>query len=157
LIKLTKASVKDHIASNVELYISFEVKKEAVDEGKARGYPDALAIAENISSGRLKVAETGRVATVESLTNSLNLVGGEADSIRLFKQGNYEAIASDDSRFIDLIEGLGIPYMTPSALLLYLWKTKALSRQETCQCLDKIKGFISSEEYLASIEELAEE
>ena len=157
LIKFTKASVKELITSNFELYLPLEVKKETVDEGKVRSYPDALAIDENINTGRLRVVETRRVETIEKLVNDLNLLGGEADSIRLFKQGSYGAIASDDSRFIDLIDGLGIPYMTPSALLIYLWKTKAISRQETQQSLDKIKEFISSEEYLASIEELAKE
>lgn len=157
MIKLTKASLKNLIASNFELYIPPEVKREAVDEGKARGYPDALAIDENISRGRLRIAETTRVETVEKLINGLSLLGGEADSVRLFKQGNYGAIASDDSRFIDLIEGLGIPCMTPSTIIIYLWKTKAVSKQETRQCLDKIRGFISSEEYLASVQELTEE
>ena len=36
----------------------------------------------------------------------MNLLGGDADAVRLFKRGT---IASDDSRFIDPIEGLGIP------------------------------------------------
>ncbi len=157
LIKLTKTSVKDLIASNFELCIPLEVEKEAVNEGKLRGYPDALVIAENIGSGKLKVAETRRLETIERLINSLDLLGGEADSIRLFKQGGYEAIASDDSRFIDLIEGLGIPYVTPGTLLIYLWKIKAVSKEETRRRLDKLREFISSEEYLTSIEELAKE
>jgi len=154
LIKVTKASIKDLIASNFEVHIPSEVKKEAVDEGKLGGYPDALAIDENIVQRKLKVAETRRVEAIEELIKSLSLLGGEADSVRLFRQGNYEAIASDDSRFIQLVQGLGIPYMTPSALLIHLWKSKAIPRQEARRYLDKIREFISSEEYLASIDEL---
>jgi hypothetical protein len=157
LIKLTEASVKDLVASNLELYIPSEVKREAVDEGMARGYSDAQVIAENIDRGRLRVAETRREKNVERLIDSLNLFGGEADSIRLFNQGDYEAIASDDSRFIDLMEGLGIPHVTPSALLIYLLRIKTISRQEARQFLDKIREFISPEEYVASIDELAKE
>jgi len=157
LIKVTKASIKDLIVSNCEVHIPSEVKKEAVDEGKLEGYPDALAIDENIAQGKLKVAETRRVEAIEKLIKSLSLLGGEADSIRLFRQGNYEAIASDDSRFIDLVQGLGIPYMTPGALLIHLWKSKAISRQEARHYLDEIREFISSEEYLASIDELGKD
>jgi len=157
LIKLTKASVKELVASNFEIHIPPEVKKEAVNEGKTRGYPDALVIDENVNAGKLKVSKTTRLETTEKLISNLNLLGGEADSIRLFKQGNYEALASDDSRFIDLIDGLGIPYITLSVLLIYLWKIKAISTQETREFLDKIKEFISPEEYLASVEELAKE
>lgn len=134
-----------------------EVKKETVNEGKARSYPDALAIDQNINRDKLKVAETRRVEAVERIISSLGLLGGEADIVRLFRQGNYRAVASDDSRFIDLTEGLGIPYMTPGALLIYLWKSKAISKQETRHCLDKIKALISPEEYLASVEELWKE
>jgi hypothetical protein len=157
LIKLTKASVKELATSNFEIHIPPEVEKEAVNEGKNRGYPDALVIDENIKTGKLKVSKTTRLETTEKLISNLNLLGGEADSIRLFKQGNYEALASDDSRFIDLIDGLGIPYITPSVLLIYLWKIKAISKKETREFLDKIKEFINPEEYLASVEELAKE
>jgi hypothetical protein len=133
------------------------VKRETVDEGKTRGYADALTIDENIGRGKLRVIETTRAENTEMLIKTLNLLGGEADTVRLFKQGSYGAIASDDSRFIDLIESLEIPYMTPSTLLIYLWKIRAISKQEARQCLDKIKALISSDEYLASIDELVKE
>ena len=157
LIKITKASVKDVIASNFEVYMPLEVKNEAVDEGKVGGYPDALAIEENITKGKMRVAETRRSGTTDRLIANLNLLGGEAGSVRLFKQGGYEAIASDDSKFIDLLESLGIPYMTPGALLIHLLRRKRISKREALQYLDKVRAFISSDEYLASIEALRQE
>jgi len=157
LIKVTKASVKDLITSNFEVHIPTEVRNETVGEGRVRGYPDALAIDDNIGKGKLTVVVPSRVEATERLIGGLNLLGGEADSVRLFRQGGYEAIASDDSRFIDLVEGLGIPYMTPSALLVYLWKRKALSKLEARRCLDKMRELISSEEYMASTEGLEKE
>ncbi len=157
LIKITKASVKDVIASKFEVYVPFEVKNETVDQGKAGGHLDALMIEENVMKERLKVAEAGATRTTERLIASMNLLGGEAGSLRLFRRGGYGAIASDDSKFIDLLESLGIVYLTPAALFIYLLRQKQISLSETLQYLDKIRAFISSEEYLASLEALRQE
>ena len=37
LIKVTKASVKDVIVSNIEVFVPEEVEREIVDEGKIKG------------------------------------------------------------------------------------------------------------------------
>jgi len=71
--------------------------------------------------------------------------------------GIHEAIAGDDTTFIDLVQGLGIPYMTPGALLIHLWRSKAISGQEARRHLDEIREFASSEEYLGSIDELGKD
>ncbi len=154
LIKVTKASIKDFVMSNFEVFIAPEVQKETASQGKARGYPDASEIDENIGRGMLTVAQTRKMEDVEKLITSLGLLGGEADSVRLFRQGGYSAIVSDDSRFLDLAEGLGIPYLTPGALVIYLWKNKAASKQDARRYLDKIRELISPEEYLVSVNEL---
>ena len=65
LIKVTKASVKDLLASNFEVHIPPKVKDEAVNEGGARGYPDAPVIDENIRRGKLRVVETRRAEDTE--------------------------------------------------------------------------------------------
>lgn len=157
LIKITKASIKDLIVSAFEVVVPFEVKNETVEQGKAGGYPDALTIEENVMKGKLKVGGGGGAITTEKLIASLNLLGGEAGSLRLFKRGGYRAIASDDSRFVDLLESLGIAYLTPAALLISLLRQKQISTNETRQYLEKLKPFISSDEYLASLEALRQE
>jgi len=157
LIKITKASIKDLVVSEFEVYVPLEVKNETVDEGKVGGHVDALMIEENIMKEKLKVTEAGGTRTAERLIASLNLLGGEAGSLRLFRRGGYGAIASDDSKFVDLLESLGIAYMTPAALLIYLMRQKRISLSETLQYLEKIRAFISSEEYLTSLEALRRE
>jgi len=157
LIKITKASVKDVIVSNIEVFVPREVKREVVDEGKTKGYPDAVVVEDNIEKGKIKAIDTKPNELMESVIESLHLFGGEADSFRLFKQDNYDAITSDDQRFLDLIDGLGIPFTTPTSLLLYLWKIGKTSRQETHKYLEKMRELISSEEYLTSMEELVGE
>ncbi len=41
---------------------------------------------------------------------------GEADVFRLFKKGSFDIISSDDRRFLNIMDALDVPYMTPSAL-----------------------------------------
>jgi hypothetical protein len=156
LIKITKASMKDTIASNVQIYLPLEVKKETVDEGKVGEHADALRIEENIREGKLKVTEARRSGMTETLIVNLSLLGGEADSIRLFRHGGYEAIASDDSKFAELLEELGIPCMTPGSLLVYLLRNKRVSRKEALRHMERLRAFISSEEYMASVDALGE-
>lgn len=154
LIKVAKASVKSLIVSNFDVCIPLAVRREVVDEGIVGRHPDAPIVGENIRRGKLTTVETGRIGETEKLIGGLNLQGGEADTVRLFKQGNYYAVVSDDSKFIDILDGLGIPYLTVGALLVLLWKTRAIAKSEAHQYLDRIKEFISSDEYLASAEAL---
>ncbi len=86
LIKITKASIKDVIIPGFEVDVTFEVKNETVDQGKAGGHPDALTIEENIMKGRLIVVGGGVTRTTERLIASLNLLGGEPSSLKLFKR-----------------------------------------------------------------------
>jgi len=154
LIKIAKASVKDIIVSNIDVFVPVEVKREAVDEGKAGGYPDAIVMEDNIRKGKVKVVGAQPDELTESLIESLHLLGGEADSLRLYKGGHYDAIASDDQKFLDLVDGLGIPSVTPAALLLYLWKSGKASKHETRKYVERMRELISLEEYLISMEEL---
>lgn len=58
----------------------------------------------------------------------LGIGSGEADVFRLYKSGGFDVISSDDGRFLKIIDALDIPYMTPSALIIYLFDKKMLSR-----------------------------
>ncbi|HXZ90186.1 MAG TPA: hypothetical protein VEG61_03900 [Candidatus Dormibacteraeota bacterium] len=152
LIKITKASIKSVVVSNFDISIPLEVRSETVDEGKSRGYPDAIKIEENIATNKLKVTTSRSKPNVEKIIGSLNLLGGEAASLRLFMRGGYAAIASDDQRFISLLDGLGIAYMTPASLLVHLMRQERISLAETKKYLEEIRPFISDEEYLTSLQ-----
>jgi len=56
-----------------------------------------------------------------------------------------------------LLESLGIAYVTTPAPLICLMRQKRISLSETLQHLEKIRAFISSEEYLISLEALRPE
>lgn len=154
LIKLTKAGAKGTIASIVKLIVPPEVKKETVEEGEKGGFPDAFEIERNFKKGLVRVVKTPKSEETEVIVRNLGLKGGEASVLRLFKGGKCKAIASDDQKFLDLIEALNIPFVTPSALIIYLWKKGKIGRDVCFKLLQKLKSMISEEEYQLALFEL---
>lgn len=154
LIKIAKSSLKDLIVSNISVHIPCGVKKESVEEGKAAGFADAVLLEKNVSLGKIGVVSARKRREVEAIIRDLELEGGEADSVRLFHQGKYDSIVSDDQKFLDLIDGIGIPFLTPTALIFYLYKVRRLALEEARRSLEKIRPMISAEEYSLTMERL---
>jgi hypothetical protein len=154
LIKLTRAGAKEPVASAMKIAISPDVKREAVDEGKDGGFPDAFEIERNLKRGLLRVFRTSRAGEAETIIRKLGLKGGEADVFRLFKAGKCEAVASGDQKFLDLIAALNVPFTTPSGLLIYAWKMGKVSGGECLKLLEKLRPMISEEEYQLALFEL---
>ena len=112
LIKLTTAGGKEPVCRAFSVVIPAGVKREVVDEGGDR--PDALVVARNIQAGRLAVAGSG-----ESCGDK-----GEDGALDLYKEGGFDGICSDDRRFVAKLRTLGIPYLTPAALIVVLGQTE---------------------------------
>ena len=152
LIKIVKVFMKELIVSNISIHIADGVREESVDEGKAKGYPDAILIEQNLQAGKIKVVKTRENKGNEIVTKDLRLRGGEADSLKLFRQGKFDSIVSDDQKFLDLIDSLGIPFLTSSALLLYLYKKGIISREDARKNMEKLRPMISNEEYFTAMD-----
>ncbi|MFA5896958.1 MAG: hypothetical protein WC985_08680 [Thermoplasmata archaeon] len=148
LIKITKSSLKDLVASSFALVLPEAVRVECVDQGKEGGHPDALRIEENIREGRLSVLRARPGARSERRVRDLGLTGGEADVLRLHGGGGVDAVVSDDRRFLQVLEALGIPFATPSSLLVALARRRRLPRAQALSYLEKLSPLISEEEYL---------
>ncbi len=156
LIKLTKASAKETVASNLSVFIPPEVRTESVDQGKEGGFPDAARIAENIGRGLLATRKPRRSAEVDSLVRDLQLTKGEAEVLRLFRSGSMDLVVSDDRRFLHTLDTLGIPYATSSSLLVALTRSKRISTKAALAVLDKLARFISDNEYVEARKALEE-
>jgi hypothetical protein len=154
LIKITKSSLKELMTSNIFIHIPVAVKKESVDEGKIRRFPDAILVERNIQAGKINVVRTKKKRSIEGIIKNLQLKGGEADSLRLFHQGRYDSIVSDDQKFLELVDSIGIPFLTPAALIVYLYRVHRISSAAARKYVDKIKHMISNEEYSVTMEEL---
>jgi len=142
LVKLAKSGAKETIVSAIEVFIPVLVKKETVDQAKKHGYQDAFIIEENINKEVLHVAKHHL-----KKPSPLSATKGEADVLSLYLAGDYDAIASDDQRFLSRLEAANIPYLTPTACLIYLSKNERVEKRAALEMLESLKPFVSREEY----------
>lgn len=145
LVKLTKGGAKEAVVRTMEVHIPAVVKKEVVDEGKKRGYQDSLIVEENINNKGLRVVKHHQKnpMTVPS-------VKGEEEVLSLYLNGGYDAVASDDRRFLKRLEAANIPFLTPAACVIYLYRNGNIKKSDIVDILEKMRPFISTEEYMMS-------
>ena len=142
LIKLTKSGAKELITENFDVTIPERVYEETVTQAAA--YPDAQEIDRNVEARRIEVKKT----------SSAEREKGEMAVLDLFKSGGYDLLVSDDNRFLKHLSANGIPYLTPSFLIIYLLHKKVLLKLYAEKYIDNLKMYISEDEYLIAIEEV---
>lgn len=140
--KTHQGRAKEAVISAIEVHIPPLVKKEVVVEAKIRRYQDAFIIEENINRKALHVVNYRGKGSA-----ALSSPKGEADVLALYEHGEYDAVASDDRKFIKRLEAALIPYVTPAACLVYLSRTGRLEAPKVLELLESLSPFISREEY----------
>ena len=145
LVKLAKAGAKEAVASAMQISIPSLVKKETVDEAIKKEFQDAYLIKENIERKVLSVVRRGKKGTV-----SFPGEKGEEEVVSLYLNGGFDAVASDDRRFLKKLEAAGIPYLTPAACIVYLSKSRRVSKSEALEIMERLMPFISKDEYAVS-------
>ncbi|OGW60333.1 MAG: hypothetical protein A2Y48_07895 [Nitrospirae bacterium RIFCSPLOW2_12_42_9] len=146
LVKLTKSGAKEMITEAMEVIIPPLVVKETVKEGKNFGYQDARMIEENIHRGTLHVIKAGRRTPIK-----IPVAKGERDVLSLYLSGRYDAIASDDRRFLKKLDSVDIPYLTPATCIVYLFRSGKVDKSKVVELLNALFPYINSEEYRIAI------
>lgn len=146
LIKLTKAGAKEIVLNNMEVYIPTLVMSETTQNKKK--FSDALKIQENINRGLLMVKNPSE----SSFVKSLGIKGGEAQVLMLHDSSSV--ISSDDAKFLNFLENLNIPYLTPASVIVFLLKKRAIRKEESRRLLGNLKEFVSDEEYHLAMDEV---
>jgi rRNA-processing protein FCF1 len=134
LIKLTKAGIKEMVCTHLSVVIPRVVKHEVVDLGN--NHPDSLIIKDNLNKGYLSLS-----------TLEVREEKGEEAALAIFQGGGFEAILSDDKRFVRRLRALDIPYMTPAVCLVFLQKQGKIDLQSALEKLELLSPFISDDEY----------
>ena len=145
LVKLTKAGAKEAIILGIEVSIPTLVKRETVDEAKEKGHQDSLMIEENLRKKTLHLVEAKR-----KKRSLLTGAKGEEEVVAVYLSGTYDAVASDDRRFLKRLESANIPFLTPTACLVYLYKEGKIEQSKVLQMLESLKPFVSSQEYVVA-------
>ena len=136
LIKLTKAGLKERVCGAWDVSMPAAVRRETVEQ--APTLPDAIRIRENIAAGRLTV-----------VGGSAGVGKGEDALLRLYKAGGFDAVATDDARFIRQLRGLGVPYAVPAVIVVKLRLAGVLTTDEAEMALAALRPHISAEENAA--------
>ncbi len=133
LIKLVKAQLKELVCRAHAVVIPTEVRREVVDQ--AAGHPESQIVQRNLASGSL----------TES-SGQPQVAKGEDAALNIFQKGGFDAIASDDRRFIRRLRILDIPYLTPGAILFLLAKDNQITAGEARNRLGRLSPMISDDE-----------
>lgn len=134
LIKLTKSNLKELVCNNFSVSIPEAVKEETVDV--AGDYPDAVIIQKNIGEGLVKV-----IAAHTSAEK------GEDAVLTILKEEKFDAVCSDDKRFIKRLRLFEIPYITPVVFIAILLKRGKLPIKEAHKRLDLLSPYVSEAEF----------
>jgi hypothetical protein len=137
LIKLTKAGLKEDICHTFTIVIPHLVKEEVVDRGIKKDLPDARVIDNNVRNGLIKVKADKTIKTA----------AGEKEALALFQKGNFDAIGSDDKRFIRQLRVFNIPYLTPAVFIALMVKQGNMKMPEALRKLESLSVHISDDEY----------
>lgn len=136
LIKLTKSTLKELVCSNFSVIIPQVVKEEVIDN--ARKHPDSVIIKKNLEN---KLLRTSKLPSSSQK--------GEEAILTIFQQGKFDAVCTDDKRFIKRLRLFEIPYITPAVFITLLLINKKLSIQDAFEKLDLLSPFVSDDEYNA--------
>ncbi len=139
LIKLTKAGLKEAICDVWHVVIPPLVRDETVTRG--RGLPDAEQIQANIDSERIIVAEGNPDGQIK------HHIKGEDAVLELFRGGGFDAIASDDARFVRRLRTLAVPHAVPAVLVVRMFRERVLTVEEALDALDALRGHINADQY----------
>lgn len=136
LIKLTKSKLKELVCKNFSVVIPMLVKEEIIDNTKE--HPDAVIIKENLQKGCLKLDQ-----------GSSSFKKGEDAVFAVFQQGKFDAICTDDKRFIKKLRLFDIPYITPVVFIAILLRSGKLTIMDARKRLEALSPFVSDDEYNA--------
>jgi hypothetical protein len=67
--------------------------------------------------------------------------------VAMFRRGRYKAIATDDAKFIRILQATGIPCVLPALLIFSICRRGLIDKARGLNWLDRLSPFISEEEY----------
>lgn len=136
LIKLTKAGLKELVTAKDTISIPEQVKREVVDAGKKKQCADAIAVEKNIGSKMISVIDV-----------PVQVEKGDQALIAIYREEDYDAIATDDTKLSRRLKALNIPFILPALILYQLFKKSKIDYKTALWALQQISEFISEDEF----------
>ena len=154
LIKTNKAGVLAILVQHTEILIGPVVFREAVTEGKARGYTDAVTL-EQITQHSVQPQPAPQHPRTAQIVQCVTLGAGEREALDLYMCEHADVILSDDRGFLTLLGAHQIPYLTPAAAIVALCDWGTITIQDATHALTLLRPLIRTEQYHAALTDLA--
>ncbi len=141
IIKLAKSGLKEAVCSAWRIHIPRLVETEVVTMGAGR--PDSELVRNNINADQITVHDHEiKFGDQEK---------GEDAVLELFRHGEYNAIASDDARFLKRLRVLSVPFAVPAIIVVLLYRDGVLNETTAREALEKLRYHISPEQYATGV------
>ena len=136
LIKLTKAGLKELVVIKYSVFIPESIKREVVDAGKKKDCADAYAVEKNIESKLIAVTDA-----------PVKVEKGDQALIAVYRNEDYDAIATDDVRLSQHLKALNITFILPGLIVYRLLKDGKIDYKTALWALYQLSEFISEDEF----------
>jgi len=133
LIKLTKAHLKEPVCKVFDIVLPAKVRREVMIHASV--HPECRIVQANLDSGAIAEVRGPRRST-----------RGDDALLAEFGNGRYDAIATDDKRFIRKLRVLETPYITPAVMLLAMARNQRLTVGEAFAALNRLTPMVSDAE-----------
>jgi len=139
LVLLAKSDLLDLFLESFprKPFISPVVENKATRKGSF----DALLIRERIKEKKIGIKRVVKQALVEKISKDFKLHLGEAETIVLCLENNWQLVGTDDFNAIKACMVLQVNYVSAMAILLKLNKEKRLDKKESLLKLEKLVLF----------------
>jgi len=134
LILLAKCDLLNVLCSSYKVLSPSSVIEETASKELLMKYPDALLIADLVSSGKITVQEPKNV----DLLFPLLLNQGEKDALLLARELTKSLVATDDGKAIKTAKFLDLPFIIAPRIVIDLFKTKKISREHARKAIEKL-------------------
>jgi predicted nucleic acid-binding protein len=124
-----------------KVIIPVEVKIEAVDRGKMRGFSDAIRIEKAINEGWIAIEEIKPNKEFTKVAKVAGLQSAEIAVIYYAYQNRVVALLDDDAARV-FARTLGVSVRGSLGIIIEALKTGLLSREEALEALDRLSDIM---------------
>lgn len=134
LILLAKCNLLKVLCGSYIVFSPSSVIEETASKELLERYPDALVVADLVSSENIKVQDPQNV----DFLFPISLHRGEKDVLLLAREIKKSLVATDDGKAIKTAKFLNLPFIITPRIVIDLFQMKKISREHARKAIEKL-------------------